>query len=125
MAYTSNESGAYEVYVQSFPAGGGKWQISTGGGVQPRWRHDGRELFYLAPDNKLMSVAVRAGATFEAGTPETLFQTRTYGLPPATNYSQQYDVTPDGQRFLLNVDVSEVNAVPITVVLDWTAALQK
>ena len=125
IAYTSNESGTYEVYVQSFPAGGGKWQISTGGGVQPRWRHDGRELFYLAPDNKMMSVAVRAGATFEAGTPETLFQTRTYGLPPATTYSQQYDVTPDGQRFLLNVDVSEVNAVPITVMLDWTAAIQK
>jgi Tol biopolymer transport system component len=125
MAYASNESGAYEVYVQSFPAGGGKWQISTGGGVQPRWRHDGRELFYLAPDNKMTSVAVRAGATFEAGTPEALFQTRSAGLAPSTTFSQQYDVTRDGQRFLLNVDTSEVNAVPITVVLDWTAALQK
>jgi Tol biopolymer transport system component len=125
MAYVSNESGAYEVYVQSFPAGGGKWQISTGGGVQPRWRHDGSELFYLAPDNKMMSVAVRAGATFEAGTPAALFQTRTVGLAPSTTYSQQYDVTPDGQRFLLNVDMSEVNAAPLTVVLDWTANLQK
>jgi len=125
MAYISDESGTSEVYVQSFPAGGGKWQVSTSGGVQPRWRHDGKELFYLGPDGKMMAVAVKAGATFEAGTPEALFQTRIYGLATAPNYSQQYDVTPDGQRFLLNVDVSDVNSVPLTVVLDWTAALQK
>jgi hypothetical protein len=111
--------------VQSFPAGGGKWQVSTSGGVQPRWSHNGKELFYLAPDGKMMAVPVKAGATFEAGTPETLFQTRTYGLALSATYSQQYDVTPDGQRFLLNVDVSDVNAAPLTVVLDWTAALQK
>ena len=69
--------------------------------------------------------AVRAGATFEAGTPEALFQTRSAGLAPSTTFSQQYDVTPDGQRFLLTGDVSEANAVPLTVVLDWTASLQK
>jgi Tol biopolymer transport system component len=125
MAYTSNESGIYEVYVQSFPAAGGKWQVSTSGGVQPHWRHDGKELFYLAPDNKLMSVAVRAGATFEAGTPEVLFQTRTYGLVPVVGWSQQYDVTADGQRFLLNVDVSDVTAAPLTVVTNWTSGLKK
>jgi Tol biopolymer transport system component len=125
MAYISNESGTYEVYVQSFPAGGGKWQVSTKGGVQPHWRHDGKEIFYLAPDGKMMAVAVKAGATFEAGTPEPLFQTRIFGLAPVQYYSQQYDVTPDGQRFLINVDVADVNAAPLTVVLDWTAALQK
>jgi Tol biopolymer transport system component len=125
IAYTSNESGAYQVYVQSFPAAGGKWQVSANGGVQPRWRHDGKELFYLAPDNKLMSVAVRAGATFEAGTPQALFQTRTYGLAPNSAYSQQYDVTANGQRFLLNLDMSDVTATPLTVVLNWTAGRKK
>jgi len=119
MAYVSSESGRTEVYVQSFPAGGGKWQVSTTGGVQPRWRRDGRELFYLTADGKLMVVPVRAGATFEAGTPALLFQTQLFGLGVATQYSQQYDVTADGQRFLLNVDLSEVTAAPLTVVLNW------
>jgi eukaryotic-like serine/threonine-protein kinase len=125
MAYISNESETYQVYVQSFPSGGGKWQVSMNGGVQPRWRHDGKELFYIAPDGKLMSVTVKAGTTFEAGTPEPLFQTRIYGLAPSVYYSQQYDVTPDAQRFLLNVDAADVIAAPLTVVLDWTAAVQK
>jgi len=93
--------------------------------MQPRWSHDGKELFYLALDGKMMAVAVKAGTTFEAGTPEALFQTRIYGLATSPAYSQQYDVTADGQRFLLNVDVADANAVPLTVVLDWTAALQK
>jgi serine/threonine protein kinase len=124
-ATRQDESGSYEVYVQSFPAGGGKWQVSTHGGVQPHWRHDGKELFYLAPDSKMMSVTVKAGTTFEAGTPEPLFQTRIYGLAVSSYYSQQYDVTPDGQRFLLDLDASDVNAAPLTVVLDWTAGLQK
>ena len=125
LAYISDESRTAEVYVQSFPAGGGKWQVSTSGGMQPRWSHDGKELFYLALDGKMMAVAVKAGTTFEAGTPEALFQTRIYGLATSPAYSQQYDVTADGQRFLLNVDVADANAVPLTVVLDWTAALQK
>ena len=125
MAYISDESKNYQVYVQSFPAGGGKWQVSTSGGVQPRWRHDGKELFYVSPDGKMMSVTVKAGATFEAGTPESLFQTRIFGLGPNQYFSQQYDVTPDGQRFLLNVDVADANVTPLTVVLDWTAAAQK
>jgi Tol biopolymer transport system component len=126
LAYISDESRTNEVYVQSFPAGGGKWQVSTNGGVQPRWRHDGKELFYLAPDGKLMAVAIKTGATFEAGAPETLFQTRIYGgLATSPLFSQQYDVSPDGRQFLINVDMSDVTAAPLTVVLDWTAALQK
>jgi Tol biopolymer transport system component len=126
MAYTSNESGSYQIYVQSFPVGRGKWQVSTAGGGQPRWRRDGKELFYLTEDGKLMAVSVKAGATFEAGTPALLFQTKTYGMAiisPA--FGQQYDVTPDGQRFLINEDLSELTAAPITVVLNWTAGLKK
>jgi Tol biopolymer transport system component len=125
MAYISNESGSNEVYVQSFPAGGGKWQVSTSGGVQPHWRHDGKELFYITAEGKMMAVAIKAGASFEAGTPEPLFQTRIYGLTVSSYYAQQYDVTPDGQRFLMNVDTSDVNAAPLTVVLNWTAGLKK
>ena len=123
MAYTSDESGQFQIYVQSFPAGQGKWQVSTQGGVQPRWRRDGKELFYLAPDGKLMAVLVRAGATFEAGTPAPLFQAQTFSLAISTLYSHQYDITADGQRFLLNVDLSEVTAAPITVVLNWQKAV--
>jgi Tol biopolymer transport system component len=123
MAYSSNESGQYQIYVQTFPTGSGKWQVSTTGGVQPRWRHDGRELFFLTADGKLMVVPVRAGATFEAGTPALLFQTQSFGLAPAVQYSQQYDVAADGQRFLINVDLTEATAAPITVVLNWQKAV--
>jgi Tol biopolymer transport system component len=125
LAYVSNESGSYQMYVQSFPTGGGKWQVSTTGGVQPRWRHDGKELYYLALDGKLMAVAVKAGNSFEAGTPEALFQTRIYGMAPNSAFSQQYDVTADGRRFLLNLDLSETSVTPLTVVTNWTAGLKK
>ena len=74
IAYTSDESGAPEVYVQTFPASGGRWRVSTGGGSQPKWRRDGRELFYIAADRKLMAVDVKLGATFEAGVPKTLLE---------------------------------------------------
>ncbi|MCA1642389.1 MAG: protein kinase [Acidobacteria bacterium] len=75
VAYVSDESGRAEVYVQSFPAAGGKWQISTGGGDQPQWRRDGRELFYMAPDKTLMAVPIAAGGSFEPGSPAALFAT--------------------------------------------------
>jgi eukaryotic-like serine/threonine-protein kinase len=120
-AYTSNESGRSEVYVQSFPPSGGKWQVSTGGGAQPHWRRDGKELFYLAPDRKLMAVEVKMGSTFETSAPKTLFQTQVvrYEAP------NRYVVTGDGQRFLVNSPVEEVSQTPITVVLNWTAGLRK
>jgi len=125
MAYVSDESGTNQVYVQEFPEGNGKWQLSRDGGVQPRWRRDGKELFYLAPDGKLMAVAVKAGATFEAGTPVALFQTHIFGLAVAGAYSQQYDISADGQRFLINQDLADVASAPITVVLNWTTGLKK
>ena len=74
MAYASNESGKWEVYVTSFPAAQGKWQVSSGGGEQPRWRGDGKELFYLSSDGKVMSEPVTEGANFDAGAPVPLFQ---------------------------------------------------
>jgi hypothetical protein len=125
IAYASNESQKFEVYVQTFPTGNGKWQVSTNGGVQPRWRRDGKELFYLASDRKLMAVPVRSGSSFEFGVPVPLFATKTVsGAAFYAGYSHQYDVTPDGQRFLLNTE-ADASATPITVVLNWTAALKK
>jgi Tol biopolymer transport system component len=123
LAYMSNESGRNEVYVRPFPPGAGKWQVSTAGGDQPRWRRDGKELFYLAADRKLMAVEVKTDApTFESGVPEVLFQTRVGGKDSPGNY---YAVTADARRFLLNSLVAEAAHSPITVVLNWAAALNK
>src|SRR5207253_482275 len=120
MAYVSDESGTPQIYVQSFPTLTGKWQVSTGGGSEPRWRRDGTELFYVAPDRKLMSVAVKSGATFQADAPRALFETELAFAPIRHNYS----VSPDGQRFLLNAP-ADVASPPMTLVQNWTAGLKK
>ena len=122
ITYVSNESGKREVYVRSFPAAGGKWQISNGGGAQPHWRRDGKELFYLSPDKKLMAVEVNGSSgTFEAGIPKALFDLRIN----STNGFSDYDVTADGQRFLVNTLVEQNARSPVTVVLNWTADLKR
>jgi eukaryotic-like serine/threonine-protein kinase len=115
VAYQSNESGRFEVYVRTFPGTGGQWQVSTGGGNSPRWRADAKELYYLAPDDKLMAVAVPAqGATLVPGTPEVLSQTHI--VQGADR--QQYDVSRDG-RFLVNTELSEISTEPIHLLLNW------
>jgi len=120
VAYTSDESGKNEVYVARFPGPGGKWQISTGGGNFPRWRRDGTEIFYLSLDNKLMSAAANGkGSGFEVGAVKPLFQTRVAGQ------RYEYDVSSDGQRFLINTFPEQVASAPITVVVNWTAGLRK
>jgi Tol biopolymer transport system component len=124
LAYRSNESGSNEVYVRDFPSGGTRWLVSSAGGIEPRWRRDGRELYYLAADRTMMAVAVRAGATFEAGKPTPLFKTRASGSSFGTLSRNQYDVTPDGQRFLILQPVADKPS-PITVVVNWTAALRR
>jgi eukaryotic-like serine/threonine-protein kinase len=118
IAYVSEESGVSQVYVQAFPMQSGKVAVSTAGGVQPRWRPDGKELFYLAPDRKLMAVTVKANTTFEVDTPRPLFQT-TLDL---TAFRQTYEVSADGSRFLLNTPIERV-AQPLTVVLNWPALM--
>ena len=120
IVYTSDESGTPEIYAQRFPSTGGKWRVSTGGGCQPTWRRDGRELFYIASDRKLMAVDVKLGTSFEAGVPKTLFETRVLSL---TDFGNHYAVTADGQRFLIN-STSEANSTPINVVVNWTAGLK-
>ena len=115
VAYASDESGRWEIYTQSFPVPGQKVQISTSGGTQPEWRGDGKELFYIAPDNKMMSVEIKAGATIEASTPRILFQTEIAPLVEARN---QYVVTKDGQRFLINTPVKDISTAPIAVLVN-------
>jgi Tol biopolymer transport system component len=124
IAYSSDESGTWEVYVRRFPGADGKWQVSTHGGAQPRWRRDGKELFYLAPDGKLMAADVKiGGSTFETGTPRALFGTGiTASFVARRNH---YAVTRDGQRFLVNISAEDENSAPITVVLNWNATLTK
>jgi Tol biopolymer transport system component len=120
MAYVSDESGMPQVYVQSFPTLTGKWQVSPDGGSQPRWRRDGKELFYLAPDRKLMAVAVKNGEVFDADTPHALFDTTL----PFDAQRQSYSVSADGQRFLLN-DPVDTDSSPFTIVLNWTGLLKR
>jgi hypothetical protein len=118
VAYQSDESGKREVYVVPFPGPGGKWQVSTGGGVEPRWRADGRELYYFAPDNRLLAVQVRTdGAAFELGDARALFQAQEMG------FAWRYAVSVDGSRFLVSRPVPEPSLAAISLVLDWPAAL--
>lgn len=109
IAYAADESGQPDVFVQSFPAGHGKWQVSTHGGAQPVWSRDGKELFYKSPPlsdgDKVFAVPVKTGAMFEAGVPRELFSVNTMGGLPY--FRRQYSVTPDGQRFLVNLRAEE------------------
>lgn len=118
MAYRSDESGQDQIYVQTIPASGAKYQISSAGGTAPTWRRDGKELFYVSSDQKLMAVPMALGARVEPGTPQELFSS--VGL---TGYAP----TRDGQRFLVNAPTGGEGAAapPITVVLNWTAGLKK
>ena len=125
IAYNSNETGKWEIYVTSFPDLHGKWQVSNNGGIQPRWRGDGKELFYLAPDGKLMATPVTtAGDHFDSGTPVPLFQASARQAI-ATSERVSYDVTQDGQRFLINTQMENSETKPLMVVLNWSAALEK
>ena len=131
LAYASNESGRYEIYVRPFPQAGGKWQVSSAGGAQPRWRHDGTELYYAAPDNRLMEVPIRLasdGRAVNAGVPVALFpmQLATGANVLASSFGSraQYAVASDG-RFLMNVAVEGATAAPITVVLNWQEELKQ
>ncbi|MGA9885002.1 MAG: protein kinase [Candidatus Acidiferrales bacterium] len=127
IAYLSNESGRDDIYVRTFsPATtattantGGKWLISTAGGTEPRWRGDGKELYYLAPDDMLMAVDISENPVFSAGVPKPLFQAPQHLLWVSENH---WDVTRDGKRFLFAAQSTEA---PFTVVLNWQAALKQ
>ena len=124
VAYASNESGKWEIAVAPFPGPGGNWKVSTAGGTEPRWRRDGKELYYIDPDGKLMAVDVIAGATFEAGVAKPLFPIRRRE-PVSASDLFSYDVSADGQRFLVSTDAGEVTSAPLTAIVNWTAGLKE
>jgi Tol biopolymer transport system component/predicted Ser/Thr protein kinase len=126
IAYTSDETGRSEVYVQRFPTGGSKHQVSTDGGIQPRWRKDERELFYLALDENLMSAPVTPVAELSFGRSTVLFRTQlsTWATGGPAMWRTTYAPAPDGQRFLLIHPATHPES-PITMILHWTAALKK
>ena len=121
LAYYSDESGRAEVYVQPFPGPGERVRVSTDGGSQPRWKKDGSELFYLSLDGKMMAATIKYGRTLQVDVPKILFQTP---ITVATPNIDQYDVTADGQRFVVLAPVEGDTQSPITVVLNWTAGLK-
>jgi hypothetical protein len=128
VAYISNETGQFEVYVQSFPATSGKLPISTGGGSQPQWRGDGRELYYYTPDRKLMAVEVNGeGSTFKVRAPQPLYNIRVVGAGidqgfPGNGY---YAPARDGKRFLVTTSPESPERQQINVILNWTADLKR
>jgi Tol biopolymer transport system component len=121
IAYASDDQGRSEIYVQAFaekaPGAARKWQVSDHGGIWPKWRRDGKELFFLDVDRKMVAVDVMAGATFEHGAARTLFDT---GIMTPDS---RFDVTADGRRFIIPTAVSS-GSTPATVVVNWTKIAQ-
>jgi hypothetical protein len=121
IAYTSDETGSMQVYVQSFPGAGNKSQVSVRGGYEPKWAANGNELYFISPNRKLMSARLEPGSSFRAAVPEELFEVP---LPePVASFPNSYAVTADGRRFLVNTLVRNSPSSPISVVLNWTTAL--
>lgn len=118
IAYVSNESGRWEIYVTPFPSAEVNWKVSNSGGTEPRWRRDGKELYYISLDGKLMAVQVKTEPTFEANIAQPLFQTYAREHISSTD-SYSYDVSPDGGRFLINTQAGERTSVRPTVLLNW------
>jgi Tol biopolymer transport system component len=124
MAYASNETESMEIYVSPFPGANGKWQVSSGGGHEPRWRQDGKELFYVSAEGKMMAVTVKTAASFETGSPVALFQTHRR-QPVSAQDVFSYDVTADGQKFLVITKMDEANTAPLSVLLNWASDIEK
>jgi eukaryotic-like serine/threonine-protein kinase len=123
LAYVSEENGRPEIYVLPFPSLSGKIQISTAGGSQPRWRRDSRELFFIAPDGTMMAVSVEANeGTFKAEAPRPLFRTQ---ITAVADGFYQYDVSADGQKFIINTRATEQAPAPITILVNWEAELKR
>jgi Tol biopolymer transport system component len=119
VAYMLRDSGKTEICAVPFPGPGESVTISTAGGRDPRWRGDGKEIFYIADDGKMMAVPIKAASTLEPGVPVALFETKT-----RNQRGYLYDVTPDGQRFLVITRMQDQEALPMTVVVNWNPRLK-
>ena len=124
VAYASDESGIWEIYVTTFPGAAGKWQVSRGGGSEPRWRGDGKEIFYLGPKGMLTAVPVNGKDTFSTGAPLPLFQVSARAPISSTDIFT-YDVSKDGTRFLVNRYLKPEHIAPLNIVLNAGAEGQK
>ena len=122
IAYSSNESGQYQVYVQPFPPSTAKYQVSRNGGAQPMWRGDGHELFFIAPNSMMMAATIDTARGFQPAVPQSLFPSRAAAI---TSGRRQYAVTRDGKRFLIAALPQAPSETPITVLVNWLAAVQK
>jgi Tol biopolymer transport system component len=122
VAFSSNESGRYEVYVAQFPGGTGRVQISAEGGSQPSWRGDGRELYYVGPGGRLTAVPIETGPRVRVGSPSVV---TTINLRPSRNTMREYDPSPDGKSFLVNSTGSAPRSAPFTVVTNWQETLPR
>ena len=121
LAYVSTESGRTDVYIAPFLHGSGKWQVSSGGGTWPRWRRDGRELFYFSLDNKIISAQIsEQGASLVIGKVVSLFQTN-----PVPSSTWPYDVTADGSKFVVATQAASKTKQSLTLVTNWPALLKK
>jgi serine/threonine protein kinase/Tol biopolymer transport system component len=121
LAYVSPESGRREIYIVTFPHGTGRWEVSPGGGDWPRWRHDGKELFYISPDNKIMSAEISEHqANLVIGKVQPLFQTN-----PDSSPGWLYDVSPNGKQFVVATQGARQATAPLTLVVNWPSLLKK
>ena len=123
VAFQTNESGNTQIYVQSFPASEGKLMVSKDGGYHPAWRSDGKELFFLSLDGRMMSATIDTAGELRAGVPTPLFPISTFSNPLLI--TRQYAVAKDGKRFLVNTVPQVSRTTPLTVVVNWLAAVQK
>ena len=124
VVYSSDESGKWEIYASAFPSGDGEWQVSRGGGIEPRWSGDGKEIFYLTENSAMTAVSVNTKDGFSTGNPEPLFRTQLRAQVSSTDlYS--YDVSKDGRRFLVDRYAKPTQITPLHVILNATAGLPK
>ena len=128
VAYSSDESGRFEVYVRPYPPGPNKWKVSLNGGHRPRWRRDGKELFFLTPEGKLAAASVKAVTSagprpvFESAAPQEMFNAGVRGYVSSTAFFV-YSVSADGKRFLVNTAEAAAADTPLTVVVNWRKAV--
>jgi eukaryotic-like serine/threonine-protein kinase len=121
LAYANNETGRFEIYIQPFPSGVGRWQVSTAGGADPQWRKDGKELYFFSVDQQMMAVDVQQnGSSLQLGTPHTLFKANTVSGPQGP-----YSVSPDGKKFVMNTVQSQSITEPPTLITNWPADLKQ